>query len=257
MIKRATANRWIFVFGCLINLFKSTFLYSAVIVTRLDEPTKVFGTPWDFPVDIDGDGAADFSFNLQSTFQLTLEPILNGMMMGRADIVVPLASGFFIGPELESEIIVWKGRSVISACAAFSVQGKSTCIGEFFGLDAYIGIQFLIEGKIHYGWIRFRHSAIIPMGWIVEWAYESTPGVPIYAGLKGVPISNAQILRPGYLRLTWFAEIGRIYQFQARPSMSAMNWTNLSFSVPATSRSMMIDLPVRGDARFFRVLEVE
>jgi hypothetical protein len=101
------------------------------------------------------------------------------------------------------------------------------------------------------------HFLFAPGGRIIEWAYESTPGVPIYAGLKPVPVSATEIVRPGYLRLTWPAEIGRTYQVQTKQSLSVTGWTNLSFALPATATNIMVDLPMQADAQFFRVIEVE
>jgi hypothetical protein len=124
-------------------------------------------------------------------------------------------------------------------------------------LDAYIGIEFPIEGETHYGWIRLDHFLFAPGGRIIEWAYESTPGIPIYAGLKPVPLSAPEIARPGYLRLKWPAEIGKTYQVQAKESLSAQAWTSLNFVLPASATNMMVDLPMQRDAQFFRVIEVD
>lgn len=175
--------------------------------------------------------------------------------------VTPLSLGVGVGPHPEVDGTEWSGRfgsSVgISACQTFPEPSGYVCLGEFFGLDAYIGIQFPIEGHIHYGWIRLNHFEISPGGRIIEWAYESTPGVLIYAGLKPVHLKAPVIARPGFLRLEWPAETGRRYQVQAKEQLDAPAWSNLSFALPATSTTIMVDLLMEAGVQFFRVLEVD
>ncbi len=261
MIHRTPARRLALVIAVFFSLASARLLHSAVIVTRPADPVQVFGaqSTINVPVDIDGDGLMDFNFNLKSTFQLTLEPLTGGQMVtttagGR---VTPINSETRIGSTPGQEGTEWAGRSSLSACATFPEPSGYVCLGEFFGLDAYIGIAFPIDGQIHYGWIRFRHFEINPGGWIIEWAYETTPGAPIYAGLKPVPLKAPVIARPGFLRLEWPAETGRTYQVQAKGQLDAPAWSNLSFALPATSTNIMVDLPMQADAQFFRLIEVE
>jgi len=236
-------------------------LYPAVIVSTPAEPIEVFGVQAtiDAPLDVDGHGSIDFNFNQVSTSQLTLEPTTGGRMVvtiagGR---VTPLASGVEIGPILDVEGLQWAGRSSLSACAVF--PHGYVCLGEFFGLDAYIGIEFPIDASIHYGWIRFRHFEISPGGWIVEWAFESQPGVPIKAGAKPVvvPMAAPVVARAEYLRLKWPTEGGRAYQVQAKTRIDALTWTNLSFVIPATATETMVDVPMIGALGFFRVIQAD
>lgn len=259
MTQRAPAHGLALVIAVFLSFASASCLQSAVIVTRPAEPVQVFGaqSTINVPVDIDGDGLVDFNFNKRSDFQLTLEPLTGGLIIitTAGERVTPLNPEVKIGPIPGQQGTEWAGRSSLSACAAF--PNGPVCLGEFFGLDAYIGIQFPINGHIHYGWIRFRHFEINPGGWIIEWAYESTPSLPIYAGIKPVPVSSTEIARPGYLRLTWPAEIGRTYQVQTMESLSSTGWTNLNFALPATSTNIMVDLPMQADAQFFRVIEVE
>ena len=77
-------------------------------------------------------------------------------------------------------------------------------VGQWFNVsDRYLGLKFVIRGKLHYGWARF--SVIIGGGRITAaltgYAYETIPGKPIIAGAtKGPddaePTASLNILTP-------------------------------------------------------------
>lgn len=74
---------------------------------------------------------------------------------------------------------------------ALHVRYDSGTSGFFVGARGYIGIEFRIDGQIHYGWIDLSNST----WWQSEihgWAYESEPGKPIIAG--AVPEPSAACL---------------------------------------------------------------
>ena len=129
---------------------------------------------------------------------------------------------------------------------------------DAYGEDAYLGFEFQAEDGIHYGWIRIHEFAGVG-GFFREYAYESRPGVPILAGAKPVviPLKPPQIARAGYLRLQWEAVPGTDYQVQAKDRLDAFPWRDLEFVLPATSNSLMVDLPMKGDAQFFRVIKAD
>jgi hypothetical protein len=77
------------------------------------------------------------------------------------------------------------GQRTITRCVVFPPPTGLVCGGDFFGQDAYIGMEFQIEGKTHYGWVRFNHFEIGTGGHILSWAYESEPDVAIAAGDPG------------------------------------------------------------------------
>lgn len=51
------------------------------------------------------------------------------------------------------------------------------------GDEGYLGFIFDINGETHYGWGRFKVSASNYAVTFFDYAYESDPGVPIYAGV--------------------------------------------------------------------------
>jgi hypothetical protein len=64
--------------------------------------------------------------------------------------------------------------------------------------DRYIGVRFLIDGELHYGWIRLRISTNHHVGGplmsaeVLAYAYETEPNIPVYAGLTKQPTAEVQ-----------------------------------------------------------------
>lgn len=178
---------------------------AAVVVTyrgNAPNPLPLNGVAYT-QFDIDGDGVADFAFNNGSGILATLHSegenrfvgippgiIESGGHTWHVDPqVIPLETGTLIGPgavfPLDGE---WYGDISLLGYASSGMMQLS---------NGYIGVEFRIDDKIHYGWIHyvgfsvgFEHgmppelprSVDWPGGWINSWAYNSIPGEPIYAG---------------------------------------------------------------------------
>ena len=54
--------------------------------------------------------------------------------------------------------------------------------GPFFRRTAYAGFSFEGEEGTHYGYALIRDNAAVASITVLNWAYESEPGVPIAAG---------------------------------------------------------------------------
>jgi hypothetical protein len=64
---------------------------------------------------------------------------------------------------------------------AHSVSGKDHLGYWFQTQPRYLGVEFLIKGKTHFGWARFKNSS--PKGTtLTGYAYETIPGKSIIAG---------------------------------------------------------------------------
>jgi hypothetical protein len=81
--------------------------------------------------------------------------------------------------------------------------GYSTAFdGTYWGLWApneknrYLGVKFLIDGQVHYGWARMNAELYFPYinALLTGYAYETTPNLPIRAGDEGQ--SAASHVRP-------------------------------------------------------------
>lgn len=60
--------------------------------------------------------------------------------------------------------------------------GESNCFYDWKDQgDRFLGLQFEINGKVHYGWARIAITS--PGEWVVkDYAYNAAPNEPIYAG---------------------------------------------------------------------------
>ena len=234
-------------------------------------------------VDFDGDGAPETSFQLEAlgfetggVMFLYADTSPSAEMLIQNGGVLALDAGTAISPSTTAgqwqaggaQSMVWDlpysspflgDTNVVSPAPPAQGVGMPGC-------GQYMGVRFLIGSDWHYGWVRFgalgnTSSPSAAPSWpsVLEYAYERRPGVQILAGSKPVPVSlaNPAVVRPGYLRLTWPAQVGIAYQVQVKNDLTAFAWTNLSFTLPAATTNVMVDLPTDCQARFFRVIEAD
>ena len=145
------------------------------------------------PLDLDGGGVDDFILQVASdssgswTFvngfgnlsSLTLGGPNNAMVGYEGDIfpyASALDSGNSIGPAAN-----FITNSVNYAFFA-SIYSGATYGPWADESDKYLGIQFDIDGEIHYGWIRLDVTVGPVSLTIKDWAYNSTPNEMIMAG---------------------------------------------------------------------------
>jgi hypothetical protein len=139
------------------------------------------------PLDLDGDGVIDFTFTSGYSFvgvrsegqnRLVIAPSPPPNLGGPVE---PLFPDYEIGPELEGGL-TWRD---LSGFATLGIYLWPANAGHFLGQHAYMGVEFYIDGNVHYGWINLMVADAGPYGEIYGWAYESESGVPIIAGDMG------------------------------------------------------------------------
>jgi len=119
--------------------------------------------------------------------------------------------------------------------------------GDFPGRTRYIGIRFGIGPNIHYGWVRlYLHDYLFDMN-IIDWAYESQPGVGILAGEGDftppvISISGGGVTTNQKTRTLYLTSDEPIYNFVLTDIQvsngSASNlqvWSPTSYSVDITA----------------------
>ena len=133
-------------------------------------------------IDLDNDGSSDFSILARWTVYDTSNMIQalfaygdrpsHQIVTGRSD-VLPLKKKAPIGPERHFR--------------AFGLMETPFYRGSWQGAKSRcIGVRFLINGEVHYGWIGFREVRPIPVAVrLYGWAYESVPDKEILAGDTG------------------------------------------------------------------------
>ena len=177
----------------LILLLLSTggHLKGAVVFT--ERPVLLTPSLGLFEIDFDGNGTTDVSF------EKITSPIFNNHISGSITTAVvvnsdpnvggaqPLERGEVIGPILSEtysflslELRGQVGR--LQLLSSFTSGDFLIEQGPFFRRTAYAGFSFEGEEGTHYGYALIRDNDANASITVLNWAYESEPGVPIVAG---------------------------------------------------------------------------
>ena len=163
-------------------------------------------------IDLNGNGTVDFIFESGGwTSGFNVQP-QNG---GRVIAVAPDASSPFpldrtsaIGENLGENPYWSNQRAIFVSCLSVTPPFDTACGGTWFelidpiggnyrGIVAFLGVEFRVGDDTYYGWMEID-TETIPVttngGYINRWAYNSTPGEPIYAGQIPEPRTYALIL---------------------------------------------------------------
>jgi hypothetical protein len=206
-----------------LNLYAIGATVAGMGILASVEPAeaKVVYTPADLgilfgeqvPLDINKDGVFDFSFNDYGSFSQNHSCYLKvkGLAGGNAVVGRNSGSKHFGAAALKAGVQVGPQRHFVShtSMARVTFTGSSGTNPMFFypwanggkGVNKrYLGIKFTIEGKVHYGWMRFN-LFFASSGYVVArltgYAYETIPNKPITTGQTKGP--NAITLEPASL----------------------------------------------------------
>jgi|SRR5579863_3137488 len=127
---------------------------------------------------------------------------------GKSAFASALRAGARIGPKagfntsrgIMGGVELFEGRLAYSG--AWADSGKPVD-------DRYLGVKFIVDGKLHYGWARFnvriyRNPKSTVTAVLTGYAYETIPNKPIIAGRKkGTDeISRIERLTPASVRVS-------------------------------------------------------
>ena len=137
-------------------------------------------------LDLNHDGINDFRFRLyvngsSKLFNfLTVQPVGQGnetwfSMPYFLECAYPVKKGSKIGP-----LARFGGGKHYMFLATSG--GPISCRWNQLPMRAYLGLKFLIMGKIHYGWARFVTNWYPGTAKLTGYAYETIPNKPIIAG---------------------------------------------------------------------------
>lgn len=162
-------------------------------------------------LDLNNDGKADFSFMMSATakyssygystrakFVLKVVPAQTGNRTVEGTLP-PTASampaGATIGPKQKFGSDLYMQHNTFNG-TTFHTSGTWRTV-EF----AYVGLKFLINGQVHYGWARVKFPSVgnITYPSIYGYAYESTPNKGIVAGRTSETDDSATALAPASL----------------------------------------------------------
>lgn len=149
-----------------------------------------------FPIDLNGDGITDF-FILNSFHAGVRNTGTIGSTFASMDVLGAQASNRPVGyngfgrqaSALNPAVTVGSqdhfGSSAPTGMASCSVNGRVG--GQWLNAkDKYLGVQFVINGQVHYGWIRFSVKTATRdcniTAHLSGYAYETEPGKALLTG---------------------------------------------------------------------------
>ena len=143
-----------------------------------------------FKLDLNHDGVPDFglinqfrTFSMSNDARLLAKPLKSANdISGKPGhssypLVYALAKGDKIGPQAKFDVDYPLG-------GAMAVYGQYSA-GYWQHTTAYLGLKFVIKGKIHYGWARVKVARRDPRGYnatLTGYAYETIANKAILAG---------------------------------------------------------------------------
>jgi hypothetical protein len=148
-------------------------------------------------IDLNHDGIADFQFAVHCTAvyhvgsfcTLSVAPLEGGAVVGFqswegrpgpfASALSPGAEVGHFSPFAEGGVVI--DRNVQGFCDDSSCSPGSASYGAWINNppNRFLGVKFLIDDQIHYGWVRMQVNGL--SGTIVGYAYETVPNRPIIA----------------------------------------------------------------------------
>jgi hypothetical protein len=167
-----------------------------------------------YRLDINQDGITDFTFT--NAFRGWSSSYRNWFVEGAGDsnAVVGDASvlrrGAVIGPRDAfaqfSQVMLEGSRWSYRTSGGGGNCSNSAVGGNWNRKDGYLGLKFLVNGKVHYGWLRLKvgwnkkegHPLIHPL--LQGYAYETIPNKPIIAGkTRGKDVITVEPASLGHL----------------------------------------------------------
>ena len=106
-----------------------------------------------------------------------------------SDLAAAFSDGSFIGADVDDPFSWTVSPQALNGCVS---AGGLVCAGNFRGGRDFLGVEFDISGQTHYGWVQIQSVEFAVFARIIDWAYESEPGVGIFAGQ--IPEPSASLL---------------------------------------------------------------
>lgn len=158
-----------------------------IAYTWVDKGMYTVSGTINYELDFNGDVLTDLLFTSTGMW-FSVFPTDNNAVIGSGREVYALLDGYSIGPDVDPDL--WEeGPSGVSLnTSAVVPPGDVISGGQFLETTAFMGVQFYIDELAYYGWVRISNPYNgISGGVIMDFAYETEPGVGILAGAGMIP----------------------------------------------------------------------
>lgn len=146
-------------------------------------PAGGIGTISQLIVDLDNSGTDDYLLMYTSVFNGAPSTGNATVADGSGTYALPLTAGSPI-----NDANAWDEGSLNLLGWMEDLEDGGQCVGPWCGVqNGYLGVRFQGDDGSHYGWLRISASGDIPTATVHDWAYETSPGVGISAGVVPEP----------------------------------------------------------------------
>ncbi|MFC7356774.1 T9SS type A sorting domain-containing protein [Jejudonia soesokkakensis] len=156
-----------------------------VIYTDLD-PDYNGMLPSTLDIDFNGDSVTDVSIVVTSDPGYPLAQVA----AGSNGVIAASNSGFYYASNLSYSAVIGSSGAFNSfgdLCADGGFNGSQFCGNQGDPIPGYVGIQFLVDGNTHYGWVQLGAPTSSEVN-VLDYAFEATPNTPILAGV--IPVAG-------------------------------------------------------------------
>ncbi len=233
----------------------STDANATVVYTDITDVDMVLGDG--LPIDLDDNGVIDFLIIDQSNtggnwtwvqmygYTASGYGNDNNKALGYFGGILSYASALGSGDAINSDgsFIANVGGNEAVLVSVYS----GVNYGQFIGAnDKYVGVQFDIDGDIHYGWIRVDCDVTPTTATIKDWAYEDAVEATIDAGQKDGGIIAIITLNESQVSAYSFGNIINLVVKDLTAGVNSVNVFDIDgkvvYSNTLTSNNMSINL---------------
>ncbi len=167
------------------------------VIYKVDGRTVKQGDPRPISVDISGDGQVDFTIFVELTANSAGDRLYTGVnpvgtsliKSGPANDENFLNMGMLVaestGSSIDSKVEAtqqWTSEHSTLVIRNTFTDGKITYEGDWASGEQIVGIQNIVNGSTHFGWLRIDFNKQTEIVTLVDYAYESIANKPIKAG---------------------------------------------------------------------------
>lgn len=176
---------WVLLFGVMLCAPRACVGFIAY--TWANQGMYTAGEPISYNLDFNHDSIMDLLFESNGMwFDVAAQNDNNRVIAGGGDVYA-LPSGYSIGPGVDPELWQMDPLGITLNSSATVPPGEVISTGQFLETTAFMGVQFTIDELVHYGWVRISNPFPVTGGIIMDFAYETEPGVGILAGAGMIP----------------------------------------------------------------------